>query len=77
MAQPSNTRGMTEDEYNKHINQMRNVNNQYDEREYADDVEFGNLNTVVDIGYHLTQRMTDSIQRARADADIAYNSPPS
>jgi hypothetical protein len=39
------------------------------------DVEFGSLNTVKDIGYHLTTRMRNAMEISLADIDIGNNSP--
>jgi hypothetical protein len=71
MTKVPRVRHQEQKEYNRQVKKIAE-----DEMEYTDDAEFGTLNTIDDIGYHLTERMEDSMLRARANDDIAYNSPP-
>jgi hypothetical protein len=51
----------------------------YTEEYMKEDVKYGNINTIKDIGYHLTERMKKSLEMVNANKDISHNpySPPS
>jgi hypothetical protein len=54
-------------------------NRQYnidDEENLIDDYDFRKLNTVRDIGYHLTERMKKAMVAIHADDDPSFNNPP-